>query len=172
MEKRSVVYDLLDQFLGVSKRIPDLAPALRDQPWAPPPPLPDFQIGPPPPAKRPSPVVPPLPGYNPYFPGRPYLFDPNEPLAPEINPYMPPWFPRVPDRRAPDRPPAEEKEIDLDRIGSAGPSIGLTSWLRESGNRLGGDADRSVTRVAGPFADPLAALAAVVRISAMRDGSG
>jgi hypothetical protein len=74
-------------------------------------------------------------------------------LPPEFNP-LPPWVNPygLPAPAVPDRPPTQEKEIDLDRIGGARPSTGLASSSRS--DRLD---------------DPLATLAALVRLSAMRD---
>ena len=92
------------------------------------------------------------------------------PLPPAINPFIPqgpaPSFPPVPNRRPP--APFVPDSVDPDRVGSARPPAGLASSLRQTDKQPRDDADRAAV----PFADPLAVLAALVRMSAMRDERG
>src|SRR5258708_39036999 len=113
MKARDPDIDRLRQFLDAPNRIPDLG-AVLDPYFTKPRKPPEIPLpGPVPyvPMRVWPPAIPPLPGYDPYVPGRHYRLDPNQPLRPEINPYIPREprsFAPVPNHRppsAPDRAP-------------------------------------------------------------------
>lgn len=129
--------ELLRRLLDAPQRIPNLAGGLVGTPSTPlPPKMPAI------PMKSLPPSVPEWinPGMPPRYNGAPLPSLPN--LQQWIDPLTVP-FPSVPNRQppsapdrappaAPDRPPTKEKEIDLDRIGRAGPSTRSASSFADN----------------------------------------
>jgi hypothetical protein len=132
--------------LDAPQSIPNLAGKLEGEPEIPwfdkapstplPPKLPDIRM-----KSLPEWINPGMPPRdNPFTPGAPLPLLPNREQW--IDPFKVP-FPSVPSRQppsapdrappaAPDRPPTKEKEIDLDRIGRAGPSTRSASSFADN----------------------------------------
>src|SRR5258708_1505671 len=146
MKARDPDIDRLRQFLDAPNRILDLGAVLDPYFTKPqkPPEIPLPSPVPYVPMRVWPPAIPPLPGYNPYVPGRPSPYPGIDPdIPPVLNPYIPqeskPSFPPPPNRQPPSAPDLAPPAVP-DRpptVGSGEPSkrppvSDVPHWLAQS----------------------------------------